>query len=242
MGAADEAATDEALEDLIQRYAGYLTDYQNRAYANRYTQLVKQVMAADARMSDEPGPLSIAVARSYFRLLSYKDEYEVARLHTDPRYRDSLNARFGAKVRPHYHLAVPLLPGRDSRTGGAQKRTLGPWFTVMLQLLSRLRVVRGTLFDILGWQRERRIERRLIDEFERDISRLLSLVTSENYDEAVKLAALPQQIAGFGPVKMRSIKATAEQQQDMRTSLFGTSQPDGPQSRMTAEGLIFGNQ
>lgn len=230
----NDSEAGESLPALMQRQIDFLTAYQNRPYALRYERLLKQVGEIDREVRGGPGPLSEAAAHSYFHLLAYKDEYEVARLHTDGAFRDSLYSSFGDKVKPSYHLAVPFLPGRDPRTGGARKRTFGPWFHGVLRLLSRMRVVRGTPFDVFGWQAERRIERRLIAEFEADVQRLRTMVTRDNYDNAVRLLGLYRQIVGFGPVKMKSVRTVTEQLSAERTTLFGSDQSGAKAQRMAA--------
>ncbi len=229
------------LDALTQRHYAYLCDYQNQRYANRYIRLVDSAVVAEKALIGKSGALSDAVARSYFRLLAYKDEYEVARLHVDRAFREALEAQFSGRISPEYHLAVPFLPGRDPRTGGHRKRSFGPWLRWGLKVLSKTRFLRGTVFDIFGYQKERRVERQLIAEFESDTKTVLSVLSAENYDMAVEFVRLPQEISGFGPVKMRSVKSTAEQRQVLRADLFGERSPSRKSPHVVADDLVFGN-
>jgi len=218
-----------------------LSDYQSHAYANRYTQLVEKVTAVEKSLFGKRGALSEAVARSYFRLLAYKDEYEVARLHVGQGFREALETQFSGRIKPEFHMAVPFLPGSDRRTGGHRKRTFGPWLWWGLKGLSKMRFLRGTVFDVFGYQKERRVERQLITQFESDTKIVLSVLSSENYDKAVEFTRLPQEISGFGPVKMRSVQSTAEQQQALREDLFGEKSPNSKSPHVVADSLVFGN-
>jgi indolepyruvate ferredoxin oxidoreductase len=155
-------------------------------------------------MRGEDG-LARAVARYYFKLLAYKDEYEVARLYTDSGFMKSIRARFEGNFRLNFHLAPPLLAERDLHTGHLRKKSYGPWMLRAFSLLARLKFLRGTAFDPFGRSDERRRERGLITEYETMMAELLAGLKADNHDLAVELASIPEHIRGFGHVKERHI-------------------------------------
>jgi indolepyruvate ferredoxin oxidoreductase len=201
----EESATKDAtLDDLIRRRADFLTDYQNNELANRYTDLVERVRTTE-KSCGEGDDLSSAVARSYFKLLSYKDEYEIARLHTQTGFLEAVRQDFGDKAKLRFHLAPPILnAGLDAR-GRPRKKEFGSWIIPVFRLLARLRGLRGTAFDIFGMTAERRTERALIGEFEATVDAILSNLGPDNLAEAITIAATYMDIRGFGPVKDKAI-------------------------------------
>lgn len=209
-GADGEGA--ETLDQIVERRAAFLVDYQDQAYSQRYRRLVERVAAHERRFSKLDMPLTEAVARSYFKLLAYKDEYEVARLHADPTFARKLAETFEDGFAIRYNLAPPLLSAREHATGLPAKRSFGGWMGTVFRMLARMKPLRGTVFDPFGYQRERRTERRLIAQFEAVAERLLSTLTSENRDKAAEIAQLPMAIRGFGHVKDRSVEAAAARQ------------------------------
>ena len=201
------ASVEESLDQLIGRRADFLTAYQDRAYAERYRDFVAGVAAAEQRLVPGSQALTSAVARSLFKLMSYKDEYEVARLHTATGLRERLQREFEGDFSINYHLAPPLLPvGKDAR-GRPLKRQFGPWIEPVFALLARLKTLRATPFDIFGYAAERRMERDLIPWYEQLVKGLLPLLRAATLDRLVEIAALPMEIRGYGPVK----QAAAEQ-------------------------------
>ena len=196
-----------ALQALVQQRAAFLRDYQNAAWAERYQRFVAQVSGAEmALQAGAALPLAHAVARNLFRLMAYKDEYEVARLHTDAAFLDSLRSRFEGDYRLQYHLAVPGLARRNAR-GELQKATFGPWVGVVFRLLARLRVLRGTALDVFGYFPERRTERALIAAYEGAIAGCLPALCTANRDLLTRFARLPHQMRGFGHIKARQLAA-----------------------------------
>ena len=191
----------ETLEEIVAHRSAILTDYQNAAYAQRYRDLV--LAAADAERRTMPGSddLAKAVARYFFKLMAYKDEYEVARLYADPAFARSLKAQFNGKFKIRFHLAPPLLARRDPVTGHLRKRNFGPWLMPAFRILASLRGLRGTAFDIFGHTAERKTERRLIDTYEATFRDGLSKLQPSNHPLFVQLASIPEQIRGFGHVK-----------------------------------------
>ena len=151
-----------------------------------------------------------AVARSYYKLLAYKDEYEVARLYTDGEFQRQLHQQFEGPVRLTFHLAPPLIASRDPVTGELQKREFGPWVMTVFRVLARLKGLRGTAFDIFGYTADRRMERQLIAEYETVMNELLDGLTPDNHALAVEIAGLPLGIRGFGHVKERNRRAAKE--------------------------------
>lgn len=189
------------LSDRIER----LTGYQNAGYARRYETFVRRV--ADAEKARVGGDrLAREVAVSLYKLMAYKDEYEVARLHADSSFHARLQERFEGDFKLSYYLAPPLFARRDAQ-GRPVKQRYGPWVQTAFGLLARLRFLRGTAFDPFGWTQERRGERAAIREFETLVDGLLEGLGSHNLTEAVELARLPQQVRGYGHVKAREHEA-----------------------------------
>ncbi len=193
----------KSLEERIAFRAEHLTAYQGKRLARRYRKLVDAV--EDERLRD-------AVARGYHKVLAYKDEYEVARLLLDSR--DKARAEFDGDFRMTFHLAPPILSGKDAE-GRPKKREFGEWSLRLFRLLARMKGLRGTPLDIFGYSAERRMERALIRQYEKDIKRMLDLVKPETMDAAVALAELPLSIRGFGPVKMANAETAAKRREEL---------------------------
>ena len=208
---AEPTAEAETIDSLIAKHAAFLVGYQDAAYAARYQALVATVREAERRLGEETA-LTEAVTRSYFRLLAYKDEYEVARLYTESAFRNELRARFDGDFTVRHHLAPPLVARRDPTTGHLAKREFGPWMWTAMKWLARLRRLRGTRLDVFGYTAERREERTLIVEYEATVVDILAGLGSDTLDRAVEIAELAQRIRGFGHVKQRNIAAVREQQ------------------------------
>ena len=155
---------------------------------------------AEARVSDDDA-LSVAAAKSYFRLLSYKDEYEVARLHTQTAFLESLRADFGAGAKLRFHMAPPILSSGVDARGRPRKREFGAWILPVLRLLAALRKLRGTPLDVFGYTAERRMERELIAEFEATIDTVIANLRSDNITAATNRVSHYLDIRGYGPVK-----------------------------------------
>ena len=196
-----EPPVTETLDELVERRAAFLVDYQDEALADRYRSLVQRV-----REQTRDDALTEAVAKSYFKLLSYKDEYEVARLHTQTGFLDSVRKLYGDKARIRFHLAPPLLSRKRDARGRPVKKEFGGWLRVPMRVLAGMRRLRGTRFDVFGWTEERRLERELIAEFESLIDDLLPRLNDDNLDAAAELVGHYMDIRGYGPVKAEAVE------------------------------------
>lgn len=204
----------ESLDSLIARRVALLTAYQDSAYAARYHRLVERVRSAETALAG-PGALRLteAVARNYAKLLAYKDEYEVARLYTDPAFWEALESTFEGDYEVRYHLAAPLLARPDPKTGRIAKRAFGPGMLRVFRILAKLKGLRGTRWDIFGRTEERRLERALIVQYEQDVAEMLASLSFLRLPLAVDLARLPEEIRGFGHVKARNAEAAAQKRE-----------------------------
>jgi len=194
----------ETVEGLVARRVEFLRAYQNEAYAQTYRTFVSRVQGVESRLGKTG--LSEAVARYLFKLMAYKDEYEVARLHDDTAFLSRINGMFEGEYKLHYHLAPPLLARKNTR-GELLKRPYGPGMGMAFRLLARLRGLRGTVLDPFGRTEERRTERALIAEYRACIEELLAGLNPANHMAAVEIARLPEQIRGYGHVKARHLAA-----------------------------------
>lgn len=195
----------ENLGETIARRVKYLTAYQDAAYAARYTDLVDKVAAAEKQVSGKQ-TLTEAVAKYYFKLLAIKDEYEVARLYTDGEFLKRVKQTFDGDYKIRFHLAPPLIAKADPVTGEMKKSEFGPWMLNVFKLLNRLKFLRGTALDIFSYSAERKMEKQLLADYEKNIAEILSGLNRHNYATAVEIAALPEHIRGFGHVKQRHVK------------------------------------
>ena len=216
---------DASLEELIAARRALLIDYQDRAYAERYLHLVERVRQREGELQPQLAgaalPLSRAVAEAYYRLLAYKDEYEVARLYSNGDFERSLAEQFEGEYKIRFHLAPPLLAKRDPVSGKPLKREFGGWMLGLFRLLARFRGLRGSAVDVFGYSAERRQERALISEYESDVDTILAQVSPENLDIAVELARLPLQMRGFGHVKQANIERVQQRRAQLRRRLCG---------------------
>jgi indolepyruvate ferredoxin oxidoreductase len=210
-----------SLDELIAQRVAFLTGYQNAAYAQTYQAFVQKVKAVDESAGNKGLALTEAVARYLFKLMAYKDEYEVARLHTDAAFYAKINALFEGDFKLHYHLAPPLLAKKNSQ-GELQKQQFGPGMLTVFKLLARLKGLRGTALDVFSYSEERRQERALITAYRASIEEILlelgRTCTPEQqqarYQQALAVARIPEQIRGYGHVKARSLTAARQNWQD----------------------------
>jgi len=207
-----------ALEDIVEKRFAFLRDYQDEAYARRYKDLVVQVQTAEARVVHDDDTLARTVARYYFKLLAYKDEFEVARLYTELGFLDTVASQFEGNYKLNFHLAPPILAERDPETGIARKKAYGRWVLIAFKLLAKLRFLRGGPLDPFNRTAERKRERSLITEYETVIDTLLKQLNANNHPVAVEIAGLPEQIRGYGHVKERHIDAVKARETELLTS------------------------
>ncbi len=201
--------TANSLEEIVARRTEFLTGYQNAAYAKRYAELVERVRKVESDRLNGSTRLAQAVARYYFKLLAYKDEYEVARLHADPAFRARIDAQFegidGKPIELRFHLAPPLLARPDPVTGKVRKMQFGPWMMGVFSLLAKFRFLRGSALDVFGHTDERNTERALIGEYEQLVDELLARLSADNHALTVQLASIPEDIRGYGHVRARHL-------------------------------------
>ncbi len=198
----------ENVEELAARRTRFLTEYQDERYAQLYADAVSTMHEAEARVAPGRADLTEAVARNLFRLMAIKDEYEVARLFTDGTFERQLATSFASWGKLDYHLAPPLFGRRDKETGHLKKRTYGPGFVRVLRWLARLRRLRGSWLDPFGRTNERRMERRLLADYEATLTQIREALSPENHHLAVALARYPEKIGGYGHVKAAAILKT----------------------------------
>jgi len=213
-----------SLEEIIARRAEFLTAYQDVAYAKRYADFVAKVRALEAQKQPGSTALSEAVARYYFKLLAIKDEYEVARLYSDGDFTKRVAQQFEGDYRLVFHLAPPLSTKADSG-GEPKKKSYGPWMMSAFRVLSKMKTLRGTAFDIFGRTAERRQERQLITDYEALIEELLPQLAAHNHAIAVELASIPEHIRGYGHVKQRHLKAAKAKEAELVAKYRGAKPP-----------------
>jgi len=200
----------ESLDDIVTRRVELLTAYQDAAYAAKYKAFVDQVRAEEAKLG-KGSRLAEAVARYFYKLMAYKDEYEVARLHTDPAFKAKIANMFEGDIKLKFHLAPPLLAKHD-KEGRALKKEYGAWMMGAFGVLAKLKRLRGTPFDVFGYTAERRTERALIGAYRQTVAALLPKLTADNLAQAVAIASIPEDIRGYGHVKERHLKAAKQKE------------------------------
>jgi len=197
----------ETVDDVLASRTRLLTAYQNERYADVYRDFVNTVRGrVEVRRLRQADVFVREVALTLARLMAYKDEYEVARLYTHPKFMQRVREQFSGNVKMTLHLAPPLLPGRD-RSGRPRKRAFGRWVLRLFRILTSLKGLRGTAFDPFGCTAERRMERRLIGDYRALIERIVSRLDQTNLPAALELARAAAEIGGYGPVKLASVKA-----------------------------------
>jgi indolepyruvate ferredoxin oxidoreductase len=200
------------LPEIVAQRVELLTAYQNKAYADRYKSFVDKVVLAEKEKAPGRSGLAEAVARSLYKLMAYKDEYEVARLYSDGEFLKKLGSQFEGDYKITFHLAPPLFAERDPATGQLKKSEYGGWMMPAFRFLASLKGLRGTRLDIFGYSEERKMERRLIGEYQASIEQVLATLDPANHSLAVQIASVPETIRGFGHVKEKSVKAAKERE------------------------------
>jgi len=207
-----------SLEQKIAVREDHLTAYQNAAYAKRYTDMVAKALSREQEIDAASDSLTTAIAENYFKLLAMKDEYEVARLYTDGEFEKKISDMFEGDVKLHYHIGRKLIHTEERNTDRLKKRTFGPWFMSAFQILSSLKGLRGTPLDPFGGAADRKRDRKLVQDYEQSIEKLLADLSPDNLTTAIEVASLPAGIRGFGAIKDRSIVAAQKRESELRAS------------------------
>jgi indolepyruvate ferredoxin oxidoreductase len=222
----DSLRLSQSFAETVDRRVAFLTAYQSKRYARRYRSWVEKVQAAEAERTPGQTGLSEAVARYLFKLMAYKDEYEVARLYTDTSFIDRVKSTFaGGNLRFEFHLAPPMLAKRDPRTGEPKKKSYGPWMLSAFRVLSKFKFLRGTPFDPFGTSTDRRTERKLVAEYQTMLEMIIAELSTANHHTAVGLASIPEKIRGYGPVKERHLIAAKAEEAALREQFSNGAQP-----------------
>jgi indolepyruvate ferredoxin oxidoreductase len=211
----------QGVDEVIKRRVELLTAYQNGAYARQYQAFVDKVRAEEARLG-KGTRLTEAVARYLYKLMAYKDEYEVARLYTDPAFKEKIAGMFEGDIKLKFHLAPPIL-ARHDKEGRLVKKEYGSWMMGAFGVLARFKGLRGTPFDVFGYTAERRMERALIGQYRETVEALLPKLSAENIAQAVAIASIPEDIRGYGHVKERHLKLAKEKEAALVAAFHGQS-------------------
>lgn len=207
----------DELDDIVEDRKAYLTNYQNAAYAERYEALVRRIQAAEIEFGSDR--LATAAARNYFKLLAFKDEYEVARLYTEGSFQQKLEQQFQGDYKLRFHLAPPMFAPKDPHTGLPRKVSLGPWVMPLFKVLAKLKFLRGTAFDPFAWSKDRKLERQLVSDYEHLVERCLTEIDKDNLEIIEQLLTLPFRIRGFGHIKERNANWARAEQERLLTKL-----------------------
>ncbi|WP_346894730.1 indolepyruvate ferredoxin oxidoreductase family protein [uncultured Roseibium sp.] len=200
-----------SLDEQIEAYAKELTAYQDAGYAQRFKSVISKIREAD----DAKGPgtlrLTATAVDMLYKVMAYKDEYEVARLYSDPAFKRKIAERFENPRKLKVHLAPPLIAHqKDARTGRPEKIAFGPWIFTAFKLMSAFKGIRGKWFDPFGRTAERKAERQLVQQYTEDLATITNRLETANYGLLVELARVPDMIRGFGPVKDANMAKAAE--------------------------------
>ena len=216
---ASDPVQDLTLNEIIQQRANFLADYQNQVYADQYIETIGKFR--NAMGEDAPEELIKSAAKSLFKLMAYKDEYEVARLHTSIEFDSELSSKFAGDYKVHYHLAPPLLPfGKDAR-GRPKKRAFGPWVKPIMRVLAKMKGLRSTPFDPFGYTIERRMNRELINWFGGCLDTISTRYSKENHDRCIAILSAPMEMRGFGPVWEKAVKQERKKAELELQAMFG---------------------
>jgi indolepyruvate ferredoxin oxidoreductase len=213
---------------LLEVRVPELIAFQDEAYAKRYAGVVQRVVAAEGKAVPGKTGLAEAAARYLYKLMAYKDEYEVARLHTDPAFLAQLNGMFPHGYSVKYNLAPPTISKKDPVTGHLVKRQFGPWMRTAFGWLARFKGLRGGALDPFGKTEERRLERRLIDEYIAELDDICARLTPANHVAAVALASVPDEIRGYGHVKEKSLAEALPLREKRRAEFANPTAPSKP--------------
>ncbi len=214
----------QTLDEKIERRVNYLTKYQNKKYAAQYFSLVEKVKSAETVKTPGASGLAEAVATYAFKLMAYKDEYEVARLHSDGTFMEKVRKTFAGDYKIRFHLAPPLFTPTDSNTGLPRKLSFGPWIMFVFRILSKMKHLRGTPMDIFGYTAERKYERQLSVDYAQTIEELILALDHDNHSLAVQIAEIPEMIRGFGHIKSQHLKEANSKQAELFSMFRNPSQ------------------
>ncbi|WP_372764451.1 DUF6537 domain-containing protein, partial [Litorivivens sp.] len=222
----------DSVDEVLANRTALLNRYQNETYAEDYRRFVERIRA---QVNGIAGGEEFArqVALTLAKLMTYKDEYEVARLYSDPKFMARIREQFSGDFKLTLNLAPPILPGRDKATGRPRKREFGPWILSALRLLAKMKRLRGTAFDIFGYFPERRMERRLISDYRALITETVGQITVETLPIAIELAAAARDIGGYGPVKDASVTRYREVVGNLRAALHNPPQAQAIELKVT---------
>ena len=202
-------------DQRMRYFSQELRAYQDCHLARRYRRFIKAIRRTELLVKPGSTALTDAVIDNYYKLLAYKDEYEVARLYSDEKFWNEIREQFGDDARVEFNLAPPLLSRTDDNTGRPRKSRVGQWMLPVFGALRHLKFLRGTHFDLFGYTRERRAERRLINDYEKLLQLIMTQLHEGNFAVALELTRLPQQVRGFGPVKMAAIAGYDERRRQL---------------------------
>ncbi len=222
----------DTVDDVLTSRSELLSNYQSPRYAQRYRHFISDIRQRVAAKQLTNGEEFVRqAALTLAKLMAYKDEYEVARLYTDPTFMARIKAQFSGDFTLQFNLAPPILPGRDQATGRPKKREFGPGMMRMFLLLRKLKGLRGTPFDPFGYFQERRRERQLIAEYRSLIEDITQRLDENRLDTGIEIARTASNIAGYGPVKEASIEQYFNRLKDLLTEFEnpGESEENGPQ-------------
>jgi indolepyruvate ferredoxin oxidoreductase len=223
--AAPKSLESMSLDEVIAHRSAFLTDYQGKRLAKRYRALLEKVrLAADKGGHGEALPRAVAI--NYAKLLAYKDEYEVARLFTDGRFEQQMRDQFEGEFKFNFNFAPPILGGAKDALGRPKKRPFGAWMLQVLRVMAKLRFLRGTPLDMFGRSPDRKLERELIADYEKDVATVLDFLSPVTVDTALELLSLPDRIRGYGPVKEKAAKEARARHEKLVADL--ASPPPAP--------------
>ena len=213
------AAEEPSVADLIDRRAAFLRGYQNEAWAARYRDVLRPLVEAETLASGGPGPVSAAAARSLFKLMAIKDEYEVARLYSDGSFKRQLAAQFESYDKLEYHMAPPVL-GRKDAKGHPVKTSFSKGMSALLPVLSILKFLRGTPLDPFGYSAERRMERHILSEFIRELEQMSRALRPDNAEQIAEFLSYPMGIRGYGHVKQKNMEEILPNKENIKQSIL----------------------
>jgi len=218
-----ETTLEQTVADLIERRAEFLQDYQNKAWAAKYRETLRPLVEAEELATGQAGPVSEAAARSLFKLMAIKDEYEVARLYSDGSFRRQLGKQFESYDRLEYHMAPPVLGRKDSK-GHPVKTTFGRGMATLFPVLSAFKVLRGTPLDVFGYSAERRLERQILADFVDELGQISQVLTKENSVKMAEFLSYPAKIKGYGHVKQRNFEEVYPEKEIVKHSILNNIQ------------------